>query len=411
MAESTAPQPGIVAAPVDSATLNDDEGEPSLERVAPPEPETPSSIADASRAFRERIEKAGLDADAAAQPGEPASTEQPRNPDGTFAPKEPTDPSAISPESPETADPDAPAPEEGANPNDAPEGEPAVFVLKGEEQRGESDIELDITGLPPEVVERLERNAKQGMRRAEFDHEMRKVRADRANLDAVETEIAVDPQGFLLNRVAPATRQSIAETLLLEQFENLAPMIEVLWNDPGARYSKLESVKQQIEARRGEVVTSVHAARQAAEIRASVSEMIPDGVSQDDADAFFATSIALLQQRAMSNQPVTSTEVPAILAAHRRRYFGADQAAVPTPPARPKLAVRTTPPPKPPVVPASPAAPTTVIPADEIARRAKARHAALSVAPPGAGSSAVTRDPGPANETIEQRSRRLRRAS
>lgn len=404
MPESIAPAPGIVAAPVDAATLNDGEGEVSLDTVAPPEPGTPSSIADASRAFRERLEKAGLDADASA---EPASTEQPRNPDGTFAPKEPTDAAAVAPESTETPDPAAEVAEEPANPNDAPAGEPAVFVLKGEEQRGESDIELDITGLPPEVVERLERNAKQGMRRAEFDHEMRKVRADRANLDAVETEIAVDPQGFILNRIAPATKQTVAETLLLEQFEHLAPMIEVLWNDPAARYAKLESVKQQIESRRGEVVTSVHAARQAAEIRAAVSEMIPDGVSQDDADAFFATSIALLQQRAMSNQPVTSADVPTILAAHRRRFFGASDAAPTKAPSRPKLAVRPTPSPKA-AQPAPPAAPTTVLAADEIARRAKARNAALATAPKGAGVGAVQRDVGPANETIEQRSRRLR---
>jgi hypothetical protein len=155
------------------------------------------------------------------------------------------------------------------------------------------------------------------------------------------------------------------------------------------------------------VVASVTAARQATEIRSAVSDLIPESANDADAQEFFATSIALLQQRAMQNQSVTSAEVPTILAAHRRRFFGASDAAPTKAPSRPKLAVKTTPSPTA-AQPATPAAPTTVLAADEVARRAKARNAALATAPKGAGVGAVQREPGPANETIEQRSRRLR---
>jgi hypothetical protein len=390
MTDTLTPAPsGAVAAPVDPAILNDGEGD-GFDALTAPVADAPApsgSIADASRALR----------DAKDAPASEPET-QPRNPDGTFAPKEPaaevTDTPADAPPATETPDPDAPP---------VVDAEPKVFTLKGEEQRGESDLELDVTGLPPEAVERLERLAKQGMRRAEFDHEMRKVRADRANLDAVETEISVDPEGFVLTRVHPSKRLAIGQALLLEQFDDLAPMIEVLWNDPRARFEKLDAIRSEIANRRGEVASNVQASRQAAEIRAVVSELIPDGVSDADAQEFFATSIALLQQRAMQDQSVTSKDVPTLLAAHRRRFFGAGEVTAP-PPSRPKLAVKPTPTP---AAPASPA-PTTVLSAEEVARRAKARQAALATAPRGAGVGAVQREPGPANETIEQRSRRLR---
>jgi hypothetical protein len=220
--------------------------------------------------------------------------------------------------------------------------------------------------------------------------------------------MAVDTEGFLLNRVAPAKRRAVAEALLLDQFEALAPMIEQLWNDPAARYAKLDELRRSVESRRGEVVSSVTAARHAADVRSAVSDLIPDTANEGEAQEFFATSIALLQQRAMQNQSVTSTEVPAILAAHRRRFFGASEPAAPTPPARPKLAVRQTP-----TIEAAPvvtASSTTVLSQEDVARRAKARTAALATAKPGAGVGAVQRDVGPASETIQERSKRLRAA-
>lgn len=332
----------------------------------------------------------------------PPTDGQPRNPDGTFAPKQPAegeaaDPAAAAP----PADPDA------ADPNAAPDpdpnaAEPRLFTLKGEEQRGEADLELDITGLPPEAVERLERLAKQGMRRAEFDQSMRKVRTERADLDAVETEITVDPTGFVLNRVPPVRRQELAQTLLIEQFEALAPMIQELWENPSLRYAKLDEVRQTVESRRTNVVATVQASREAAAVRAAVGELIPDTASEQDAQEFFASAIALLQPKALAGERVAPDTVPAMLDAHRRRFFGAGPAAAPTPPARPRLAVRTTP------TPTGPQATAPTLTSDQVAAQIRARQAAAAVAPVGAGAAAV-QQPGPAkDETIEQVSRRLR---
>jgi hypothetical protein len=224
--------------------MNDATGDAPVDRVIPQDAGTPTDIAAASRAMRERAATAAAAAPAAA-PAAEGTTEQPRNADGTFAPK----PTAEG-EQPAAGDPPPVADIATDGSENDGEAEPKLFVLKGEEQRGETDLELDITGLPPEAVERLERLAKQGMRAAEHKQAMQKVRTERADLDAVETEIRVDPEGFVLNRLAPATRQKIAETLLLENWDALAPTIEQLWEDDAGRTKRLGDTRKSIEDRR-----------------------------------------------------------------------------------------------------------------------------------------------------------------
>lgn len=405
--------PVAPAAPVDPATLNNGTGDAPTDRVLPAEDGAPSSIADASRAFRERIEQRALEADAAsAARGEPAppAGEQPRNPDGTFAPKDPVPAAPADGEQPAAEA----APAEGAEGEGEGE-EPQVFVLKGEAQRGEPDIEIDITGLPPEVVERLERAQKQGLRRAEFDQAMRKVRTDRADLDAVETEIAVDATGFVLNRVPLAKRTELAAALLFEQWDALAPTIQQFWEDAAGRRATLLEIQSGVTERRTNVATQVQASREAAAVKASIVDLVPETVDDALGQEFFETAIALLQSRAARGERVTADTVSHLLADHRRRYFGAEsgQPASP-PPARPKLAVRSAPSPRSaPAASAAPAAPAppSPVPARSPAQHAQAlqaRHAALAVAPVGAGAAAVQRPGGPPNETIEEASHRLR---
>lgn len=379
---------------IETAAVNDVTGDAPVDTVVPQEPGTPSSIGDASRAFRERIEATALAADAAAAssvlepttvPDAVVDTRQ-RNPDGTFK-------AAESVVGDSAGDPALPA--------DATE--PAVFVLKGEPSRGESDIELDVAGLPAEVLERLERSEKQGMRRAEYDKAMGTVRTLRSDLDAVETEIAVDPEGFFLHRIPAARQASIAKTMLFQHWDALAPIIEQYWQDDVGRLRTQQDITNGVNTRRSDVMEQVQASRDAAQVRAVISNIIPDGTSDADADEFFASAISILQQKARSNELVTAETAPALLSAHRRRFFGAAETLT-TPPVRPKIAVRTTPPKVAPVVP-----PVVASQAD-IAARHRTRLAALATAPQGAGAGAVQRPGGPPDETIEQASKRIRAA-
>lgn len=399
MTAPLAPTPaGATGAPVDPATLNNGEGDAPLDRVVKQDDGTPDAVKDASRAFRERLEKAAQDADAAtaaaagAPPAEPTDG-QPRNKDGTFAPK---DGDAAPPAAADETPTDETVAEEPP--------EPKVFVLKGETQRGEQDIELDVTGLPQEVLDRLERSEKQGMRAAEYKQAQQKLRADRSNLDAIVTEMSVDPDGFILNNIAPARRASLAQTLLLDQWDALAPMIEELWQDEAGRLRRIGEITAGIKDRQGNVQREVQGSRAAADIRAAVGDLVPETADDAIAADFFQTSIALLQARAMRNEPVTAESVATLLKDHRRRFFGADAGAAPsTPPARPKLAV------KPRVAtPAATPSPTTVIPQDAVKLAMQRRAAALATAGQGAGAGAVQRPSGPADETIEQASKRIR---
>ena len=352
-------------------------------------------IASASKALREKAAEGDT------------TFGQPRNPDGTFAPKE----TAVTEGTTQTADASAPVPEETGSGDSPPlgdepqieEGEPKVFVLKGEAQRGESDIELDVAGLPPEVIERLETLEKRGMRAGEYKQAMQKIRVDRADLDAVETEIRVDPTGFVLNRIPPANRAALAEALLLEQWDALAPTIESLWQDDAGRMRRFGDTQRTIQDRRTDVLASVQASREAANARAAVSEMIPDNTTDGDAQEFFASSVAILQQKAMAGEAITPQTIPQILAAHRRRFFTADAAAATTPPARPKLAVRTAP-----SAQTAKAGASVVLPQAAVKAQTAQRAAAFATAKTGAGAGAVERPgPGP-NATIEEASRFLR---
>lgn len=393
IASGTPAVPADVITPAEAAII-----------AAPPTPvakdDAAHDIAAASKAMREKA-TAAANAPVVETPTVPVAaeapvvTEQPRNADGTFA----------SPNAPTEEVPAVPDATGDAAPPDAPVVEPKLFVLKGEEQRGEADMELDASDLPPEVVERLDRLQKQGMRRQEFDTNMRKVRTLQADLDAVETEIAVDPSGFVLNHVPPAKRQEIGLAILLENWSDFAPVIEQLWQDEPGRLRALQGIKDGVSTRRNDVVSAVSANRTAREIQGAVSELVPETADDATAQEFFQTSITLLQARAQQNERVTSADVPKLLDAHRRRYFGAAQVSAPPAPARPKLAVR----PTPGTTPAAAASPAPkVLTQAEVTRQIQARANALNVAPLGAGTAAVQRPGGPANETIEEASKRLR---
>ena len=375
----TAPVPteAPVAAPVDVLTPKE---AASIQPPAPvPADDASSDIAAASKALREK------------------ALAQPRNEDGTFK-----DPNAVP-----AGEGAAPVPESQPEAEvAAPEPEPvpeALFVLKGDPQRGESDIELDITGLPPEVVERLEQNEKRGMKRREYEAQMARVDKMRADLDAFETEISVDPVGVVLNHLAPAKRTDLAAVLLLEQWDTFAPMIEQLWQDEAGRMRRLNDLKNGVQSRRAEVATTVQATRAATAVRSAVASMVPDTADEATAAEFYHTSIALLQNALARGEQVAPESVPTLLAAHRRRFFTADAAATTTPPTRPKLAVRSAPSSTKPA-----GSPVTVLAQDAFRAQTLARQAALATAGAGAGAGAVQRPGPPENATIEQASAFLR---
>lgn len=369
-------------------------------------PNSRNAIADASRALRE----------------------QPRNADGTFAPL-PADAegAAVAAASPaEGAEPieATETPAEGEEPAGEAESapEPRIFKLSGEAQRGESDIELDVSDLPPEVIERLERNEKQGMRRREFDDAMRRVAKLEADQAEFETMVRLNPEGVILDHLPPANRLKVGAAILFEHWDEFAPIIHQVWEDPAARMKALQEIKSGAQTVQQQVATQVQTARFVTQITRAINQTIPDGTEAVDASTYRAAAEALVAQELTAGRQVTPEQVPQLLAPLAARYGFADAASQPPAeaPKRPKLAVHSN------AQPAS--APTSgtrpqaataasgaaVHPAmtpERFAEQQRARTGAKAVAPQGAGATPVRRPGPPANATIEQASAYLRGTS
>lgn len=374
-----------------------------------------NSIAEASKAFRAGTTAPTPAPLTAPKPDEPVpvAAERPRNPDGTFAP------AADSLEGEEgEADPNAPAPD-GTEPAKA--DEPKLFKLAGETQRGEDDIELDITDLPPEVVERLERLESRGMRRKEFDAQMAKVTRAESELAEFETQLAMDPEGVIVNKTSPETQLRLLGRLLFEHWDAVAPDIQRLWEDEPGRRMALADLREGSRGLATRVEQQIQVNRTVVAIRRAIDMTIPDGVDTIDAHEYRAAANTRLAALADGGTAITPDVVAQHLAPLAARYgFQAkDDAAPATPPARPKLAVyRPAQPGTPGVTGATantqPAAQRNGVPVVEsmspgqYSATVQAQTAARAVAPQGAGAMPVRRPAPPENATIEEASAFLR---
>lgn len=370
-----------------------------------------NSIAEASKAFRAAPAADPATPAAPAAAGEPAADPAAaadagpkRNADGTFAPK---DPAAAAAEGDDPAaaveDPDV-DPAADPDPAAAAAVEPKIFKLAGDPQRGEEDIELDITGLPEEVVKRLEINETRGMRRKEFNQAMEKVTKIEGDFVEFETMLKMNPEGVVLDYMAPASRLKVGAAILLEHWDEFAPTIQALWEDPTARKSALLELRNGAQSVSASVQQQVETNRKASAIRRAVETTIPDKVDPQDAVAYRAAAHAVLVDHIRAGKEVTPDSVPQLLTSLAQRYgFGTEAPAAPAAPARPKLAViPKTAQPGTAARPATAAATaadgkTPVVGTMSPERFAKAtagRQAARQVAPQGAGALPV-KQPGP----------------
>lgn len=379
-----------------------------------------NSIAEASKALRSGTKPLPV----AATPTETPTTEKvvpvtpdagerPRNPDGTFAPV--------------VADPAADV--EGADlaieavdpAVDTKPVEPKLYKLAGETQRGEEDIELDISDLPPEVVERLERLESRGMRRGEFDKAMSKVSAAEAELAEFETQLRMDPTGVILQKTAPETQMALGMRIILEHWSTFAPEIERLWVDEPARLRALSEFREGSRSLSTKVETQIAVNRAVVGIRRAIDMTIPDGVDTADAREYRAAANARLADLSDQGQPLTPDKVAEYLAPLAARYgFHATGETPPaTPPARPKLAVYR------PAQPGTAVQNGTQTEIQPVAQRqgvptvdsmsparftetVQQKTAARAVAPQGAGVTQVRRPAPPENASIEEASAFLR---
>jgi hypothetical protein len=304
-----------------------------------------------------------------------------RNPDGTFAQPPVVDMATDGSES------DA----EGLE--TAPE--PIVVALRG---RNETDEPLEIEVSDPEVAERIRQNANDGMRRAEYNRQVKSLEEDRAQLREIAVMLDTSPEA-IVEGMAPDRQERILRYLLASNFEQFKPTIEQWWNDDVSRRSAQLDMRDGLRTSRTEAQRAAAGERRAAEIRLAVRELIPPNAADDDARDFYTDALHTLTQVATAQGDIDPLTVPDLLKTRVARYWG-QSAPAPSPVAPPAN-----------VAVARPVGAN----AEQIAARAKAhvartqaaqatRKVAAKVAPQGAGAvPTVANTQPPKGQTIAER--------
>lgn len=89
-----------------------------------------------------------------------------------------------------------------------------AITLPGMEERGEQDITLDAPDV--ETANRLRRQANEAALGRQVKQERRALERQYERLETIEDQIAMDPTGFVLDRVAEPYRAEVALQLILE---------------------------------------------------------------------------------------------------------------------------------------------------------------------------------------------------
>jgi hypothetical protein len=94
--------------------------------------------------------------------------------------------------------------------------------------------------------------------------------------------------------MAPANRLKVGAAILLEHWDEFAPTIQALWEDPNARRSALLELRNGAQSMSTQVSQQVETNRKASAIRRAVETTIPDKTDPQDAVAYRAAAHAVL---------------------------------------------------------------------------------------------------------------------
>jgi hypothetical protein len=227
-------------------------------------------------------------------------------------------------------------------------------------------------------------------------------------------QMELDPVGFL-TQAMPAEDVELAALSLITDpnvWANVSEVIKGLLESPdklelarsrlkNMTYERRDSVAQRRETRRA-------AERNAREVKGFITNLIPDGMADHDAQQFYDAALTEVRDFAirMNAETIEVKYLPALIA-HVARQYGLDPFASnggtngdgkvtpAAPPARPKVGV------------AAPAGSRTTVPTGEALAEAARKKAALQGVPPGGLPSSESEAP-PAQQTVKERIAYLR---
>lgn len=301
-------------------------------------------------------------------------------------------------------DPDAPAPGE-----EAAAGDPGFVrvTLPGLTERGETDMEADVS---PELAERIERLRNDGLRRSAYNEAMKEVADGRAELAAVTQALEVDPVGFAMNHMTKERQIEVAKALVLEHFDALLPDLVKYDQDPAARQGDRVTLRDKMKESGERMRTTTEVQRRAADVFRAVDALLPENLDPKIANAFRADAARDLIDEVNAGRPVAPEAVGTLLS-RRLELYGLTATSAPaarTTPVAPAAAVTARP-----VTDAAKAIADKVKAASvaqaRVANTQTARRSAAAIAPPGAGAATVSVPVVSQTADIREASRELRK--
>jgi hypothetical protein len=295
-----------------------------------------------------------------------------------------------------TEEPEAPAAEEPAPTEEpeAPVANPLTVQLPPREPNG---APVEVTVETQEQADALRRLHNGYARREDVRSLQEELQKREAAIEAVTMRFTEDPTGFLIENMPQDKQLAVAKVLVARLAEEHAQDFDVLLSDTVARREALLESREQREewARKSAEERAVAEYRN--NVLSAVESLIPDGISDEDADEFVRDSGAYLAAVARAGGAVDPEAVPSLLASKVRRY-GFDRASAAAANASGSRDAGKAPA-SPPPPPAAPTGKPAVQLTPELMR---ARTAALAVTPQGAGAVPATVAKPPAGLRIEE---------
>ena len=315
---------------------------------------------------------------------------------------------------------DLPEPTDDPNPSEPPnssenpevveETEPeveeapkALVTLKGQPERGEEDIELDVGDAA--LVERIQRLQNDGLRKKDYEGKLQAVQQKEAEVSEFFTALEHNPIGTVLNAIPRDASLEVARALIAEHWDALLPELQQFSQDPTrVRETRLDARERSIAADK-QTRSVIDAERRASAIMSATDALVPDTVAPAIRQQFIEDAERDLVKLAQQGVAVSPETVASQLQDRIRMYGFAVQS--PVKPAKPAVARRVG-------SPDSPIAAPDVEKAKQVQARIQANAAvrknAAAIPPAGRGPVATRKPLVPKGADIEAASDALSKA-
>lgn len=275
--------------------------------AAPPNvPGAPSpSLDTAKSAIQVALDKLREGVSAGKIKGDDKNTEEPDD-----LPEKPVE-GAETKEAPVVAKPDEKAPEVKPEAKED-EIKPVVVTLKGHDGRPDIDIEVE-DQASADYLNEIQNN---GLRKSQWTKEKEALEGREAQLRTVESMIQAAPSQFILQHAPKEAQLEMARSLLAQHFDELVPDL-AKWVDPvtgtaSRREFAADQREKAVEASQ-KWQRQQQIDRQTLAITRAVSNLIPEGTSEDRTRRFVTLAESEIVRSINKGLAVSPKDVPDLL--------------------------------------------------------------------------------------------------